>query len=101
MALFSPELDVKFLVKIMDKLHRESIHFGTSTYNSYMHGSFIGTSSSRTSLIDQKEYSYMLKMIKRRKRQGIKIIIHANRSINTFLYVLSGSLPWSSSSLPT
>jgi len=29
----------------------------------YMHGSFIGTSSSRTSLIDQKEYSYMLKMI--------------------------------------
>ena len=31
MALFSPELDVKFLVKIMDKLHREFIHFGTST----------------------------------------------------------------------
>lgn len=67
MALFSPELDVKFLVKIMDKLHREFIHFGTS--------------SSRTSLIDQKEYSYMLKMIKRMKRQGVKIIIHANRSI--------------------
>jgi len=31
MALFSPELDVKFLAKIMDKLHREFIHFGTST----------------------------------------------------------------------
>ena len=31
MALFSPELDEKFLVKIMDKLHREFIHFGTST----------------------------------------------------------------------